>query len=237
MPSSTTLGTLLLAAVPIGNIADASPRLREALVRADLVCCEDTRVTGKLLAALGLEAKALLRADHHSVERVAPVVLDALRAGQTVLFVSDAGTPGVEDPGGRLVALVVGALPTARIVPLPGPSALMAALSVSGFPAEAFTVFGFLPKKHGRLTRLDTVAQCETTAVLYESPHRLGKTAAALAERCPARLVLLARELTKTHEELWRGTVAELALRYRDTRPKGECMLVLAPRSFSHSLA
>lgn len=218
-----------MAAVPIGNRADASPRLREVLAQADLICAEDTRVSGTLCAGLGITPKQWLRADHHGLDRALPTILEALRDEQKVVFVSDAGTPGVEDPGGRLVAMIVEQMPEVNIVPIPGPSALMAALSVSGFPAERFCSFGFLPKKKGRLATLDEIVAYEGTAILYESPHRLGKTASELAQRMPNRRVLLARELTKTHEELWRGTAQQLAERYADARPKGECMLVLGP--------
>ena len=177
----------------------------------------------RLLRACGIQ-ESVDRSDHHSHARTWPRVLRALREGG-VAYVSDAGTPGVEDPGGRLVAAAIEA--GFVVDPIPGPSAIMAALSVSGFPAERFVSFGFPPKKKGRQTFFDTVAATEGTAVLYESVHRIEKTLGEIALRQPTRRILLARELTKMHEQLFRGTAESVLGALTTSTQKGEYMIVL----------
>ncbi len=220
-------GRLVLVGTPIGNLADLSPRAADALRAADAVACEDTRRTGRLLEHLGVRARALVVVnDHTEADRVGEV-LARLAAGETVVVVSDAGMPGIADPGERLVRAAAAEGHPVEVVP--GPSAAVTALVVSGLPSGRFAFEGFLPRKgSGRTERLAAVAAEPRTVVLYEAPHRLGRTLADLAAGCGGeRRVVLARELTKLHEEVWRGTLAEAAARAQDVEPRGEYVLVL----------
>jgi 16S rRNA (cytidine1402-2'-O)-methyltransferase len=221
-------GTLFVVATPIGNLADASPRLVETLGRCGLVLCEDTRRTGLLVQRLGVPPRRLLTCHEHDERQRVPHVLDALRAGTDVALVSDAGTPTLSDPGHRLVAAAIEAgLP---VSPVPGPSAVTAALSVCGLPTDSFAFEGFPPRKRAARARwLAALADEPRTLVIYESPHRLAETLVALAEAFGgARRAFLGRELTKLHEELAHGTLAELAARFAAAAVKGEVVLVVA---------
>ena len=219
-------GVLSMVGTPIGNLSDASPRVVETLGSADLVLCEDTRVTGRLLAHFGIHAP-LQRADENVLgERIGPT-LSRLEAGERVAFVSDAGMPGVSDPGQRLVdaALDRGI----RVEVIPGPSAVTCALVASGLPMEHFFFEGFLPRRDGALrARLEELAVIPGAVVAYESPRRAARTLARVAEVMPARRVALVRELTKVHEECLRGNAAEVAGRVaaRDDL-RGECVIVI----------
>jgi len=226
-------GTLVLVGTPIGNLGDLSPRAVEALRRADLIVCEDTRRTGRLLQAAGVKAKALLAAhDHNEVAQIGSV-LERLRAGDRVAIVTDAGMPGISDPGERMVRAAADA--GAEIVVVPGPSAAVAALVVSGLPAGRFAFEGFLPRSgSGRTERLAAIAAERRTIVLYEAPHRLARTLANLAETVGGgRRVAIARELTKLHEEVWRGTLDDAIAHVDAVEPRGEHVIVLdgAPAS------
>lgn len=216
----------MLVATPIGNLGDLAPRAVEELAGAALVCCEDTRRTGRLLAHAGIEGARLRRVDDHTEMRAAAEVIDFLAAGSRVVLVSDAGTPGISDPGARLVDAVLEAGHDVSVVP--GPVAAMAALVASGLPTDRFVFEGFLPRKgRERAKRLDAIARERRTVVLYESPNRTAATLQALAEVCgDDRRAVVARELTKLHEEFVRGTLAELAV-WADTTPKGEIVLVV----------
>ena len=220
-------GRLVLVGTPIGNLGDLSPRAVEALADADLVCCEDTRRTGRLLQHAGVRAAALrVVNDHTEVAAVAEVVA-RLERGERVAVVTDAGMPGISDPGERLVAAAVAAGAVVEVVP--GPSAAITALVASGLPAGRFAFEGFLPRKgSGRTQRIAEVAAERRTVVLYEAPHRLSRTLADLATACGGeRRVALARELTKLHEEVWRGTLAEAVAHTDDVEPRGEHVVVL----------
>lgn len=219
--------TLYMVATPIGNMADLSDRARSTLAGVDIVFAEDTRVAGSLLKKIGAQVP-VARYDHHSHDTQVKVVEVALQEGKSVAYVSDAGTPGVEDPGGRLVAYVAERLPEVVIVPIAGPSAIMTALSVSGFPADAFTVMGFPPKKKGRQTYFDTLSQTSGTVVVYESTHRIIKTVEEMATRQPDRPMLAARELTKKFETLVRGSAAEVLAQLKEGSTKGEFILVVS---------
>ncbi|MCU1454049.1 MAG: hypothetical protein JWN46_2195 [Acidimicrobiales bacterium] len=224
---SAHAGRLLLVGTPIGNLGDLSPRAVEALASADLVCCEDTRRTGRLLQHAGVRAPALLTVNDHTEVRAIGDVLERLARGERVAVVSDAGMPGISDPGERLVRAAVDAGHVVEVVP--GPSAAITALVVSGLSAGRFTFEGFLPRKgSGRTERLAAVAHEPRTVVLYEAPHRLARTLGDLAESCGGeRRVVLARELTKLHEETWRGTLADAIERVAERAPRGEYVLVL----------
>lgn len=219
--------TLYMVATPIGNMQDVSDRTRSTLSSVDVVFAEDTRVAKSLLKKLDIDTP-VERYDHHSHDKQVKAVFAYLRDGKSVAYVSDAGTPGVEDPGGRLVEAVAVELPEAVISPIPGPSAVMSALSASGFPADKFVVMGFAPKKKGRKSFFDVLAETEGTVVLYESTHRIQKTVEEIASRQPERRMLIARELTKKFETLLRGTANELAERLVDENTKGEFMVVVS---------
>jgi 16S rRNA (cytidine1402-2'-O)-methyltransferase len=223
----TSGGSLVLVGTPIGNLGDLAPRAVEALAGADAVCCEDTRRTGRLLAHAGVERRPLVVVNEHTEDREIPRLLARLARGERVALVSDAGMPGISDPGERLVAATVAAGHAVEVVP--GPSAALAALVVSGLPAGRFVFEGFLPRKgSGRAERLTAVAAERRTTVLYEAPHRLARTLDDLATACgAARRVVVARELTKLHEEVWRGTLAEARDWAGDREPPGEMVLVL----------
>jgi 16S rRNA (cytidine1402-2'-O)-methyltransferase len=220
-------GRLVLVGTPIGNLADLSPRAVEVLGTADLVVCEDTRRTGRLLQAAGVTAKKLLAAhDHNEVAQIGGV-LERLRAGETVAIVSDAGMPGISDPGERMVRAAAEA--GIEVVVVPGPSAAIAALVASGLPTGRFAFEGFLPRSgSGRTERLAALVGERRTIVLYEAPHRLARTIADLASVLGGdRRVAFGRELTKLHEEVWRGTLDEAVARVEAVEPRGEHVLVV----------
>lgn len=224
---SRLAGRLLVVSTPIGNLADLSPRAREALAGADLVACEDTRHTGLLLSRLGIKARLVSYHEHNERARL-PALLGALAEGKTVALVSDAGTPLVSDPGFVLVRAAVEQ--GAAVEAVPGPSALLAALVVSGLPPLPFTFAGFAPQKLGkRRTFFARLAALEHTVVFYESPHRLGASLADAAVAFGDRRAIVARELTKLHEEIQRGTLAELAAAFAGDKPRGEIVVVVGP--------
>ena len=219
-------GRLSLVGTPIGNLKDASPRVLETLRRSDVVLCEDTRVTSKLLARFEIRVP-LERCDENVIARKVESVLARLREGQCISFVSDAGMPGVSDPGQHLVdAALEEGLPVEVI---PGPSAVTCALVASGLGMDHFFFEGFLPRKAGeRLRRLAALAPVPGALVFYESPHRAADALASIAEAYPARRVALVRELTKLHEECVRDVAPELARRISERGElKGECVIVV----------
>lgn len=219
-------GALVLVGTPIGNLGDLSPRAVEALSAAGLVCCEDTRRTGRLLEHAGVSGVRLRRVDEHTESEAIGDVCELLAAGATVAVVTDAGMPAVTDPGGRLVAACAAAGHTVTVVP--GPSAGVAALAVSGLPAGRFCFEGFLPRKgKARAERLEQIARERRTTVVYESPHRLRSCLEDLAGACgPSRPGVVARELTKLHEEVVRGSLAELC-EWAAGPVKGEVVIVV----------
>ncbi len=218
-------GSLFVIGTPIGNLSDLTQRAAKILADVGLVAAEDTRRARKLLSHLQI-SKPLVRCDEMAEERAAMQVLDKLRAGFDVAFVSDAGTPTVSDPGVRLTQRVVDS--GFRVVPLPGASAVMTALSASGFLTTPFRFHGFLSKKGDeRLDALKSIAQGPDTSVFFESPVRIGKTLAQLAHLNPERRACIARELTKVHEELMRGTLRQLTEILQNRKTKGECTVVV----------
>ena len=224
---------LTLVATPIGNLGDLSPRALEVLGAVDAVLCEDTRVTGQMLARYGASAPLLPLHDHNEAEMV-PRILDRLRAGQRLALASDAGTPLVSDPGYRLVRAVIAAgLPLTAI---PGPNAAVMALTLSGLPPHPFLFHGFLPAKAGpRQADIATLRAVERAGlkaalIFYEAPHRLAEALAALAEGLGAdRPAAVARELTKRFEEVRRGTLGDLATHYATAEALGEICIVVGP--------
>jgi len=223
-------GLLLVVATPIGNLEDLSPRARAAFERADLIACEDTRHTGRLLAHLGIK-KPLLSLHEHNERQRLPRVLAELEDGRTIAVASDAGTPLLSDPGFVLVREA--AARGVRIESIPGPSALLTALVVSGLPPYPFTFAGFTPPKSGkRRTFWKTWAGLGHTLVVFESPHRLLPSLEDALAELGDRPMAIARELTKIHEEILRGTISELLEELRK-RPslKGEFVLVVGAGS------
>ena len=218
-------GRLVVCPTPIGNLEDVTLRVLSALRDADVVACEDTRRTRILLDRYGVNARLVSYHEHNEQARSAELV-KRMRDGAVVALVSDAGMPLVSDPGYVLVRACVGAgLP---VEVLPGPSAAITALVASGLPAQEWVFHGFLPRKKGELRRL--IESVDGTLVAFESPRRVPGTLALLASLDPSRELAVCRELTKAHEEIVRGTVAELAERYADSPPRGEVVLVLGPR-------
>jgi 16S rRNA (cytidine1402-2'-O)-methyltransferase len=221
-------GAVVLVATPIGNLGDISARAIETLAAADVICCEDTRRTRALLSALGIPGAGRLVSLHeHNESARTPEVLRWVKEGRTVAVVSDAGTPGISDPGALLVAAAAAAGVTVSIVP--GPSALDAALVVSGLPTDRYCVEGFLPRRGpGRRERLGAIGADQRTTVLLEAPGRLAATLDDLHRACGDRAVVVARELTKLHEEVWRGSLAEAAAEFAARDVRGEIVVVLA---------
>ncbi|MBJ7307116.1 MAG: 16S rRNA (cytidine(1402)-2'-O)-methyltransferase [Acidimicrobiia bacterium] len=232
--SSSVSGRLVLVGTPIGNLGDISPRALEALGQAAVVACEDTRRTGRLLSHFGIASPTYIVVNEHTEGEAAERLLGHVQRGDVVVLVSDAGMPGVSDPGEFLVSKAIEAGVTVEVVP--GPSAVLHALVASGLTTSRFVFEGFLPRKgSGRALRLRELADEHRTAVLFEAPHRLAKTLNDLAEVCGGqRRIVLARELTKLHEEIWRGSLAEALTRCGEVDPRGEYVLVLdgaAPRA------
>ncbi|TAN58349.1 16S rRNA (cytidine(1402)-2'-O)-methyltransferase [Patescibacteria group bacterium] len=223
------VNTLYVVATPIGNLSDITLRAIEILRSADYIACEDTRVTKKLLDHYKI-SKPLVSFHHHSPEKKFSEIAALLKQGKNIALVSDAGTPGISDPGGRLIEYLTNELgDKVKIIPIPGPAAFAAALSVSGFPAEEFTFLGFPPHKKGRQTFFKRIALIKNTAVFYESPHRILKALELLKNECPDRPMVVCRELTKIYEEIIRGTADEI-LNYYQARPekvRGEFAVVL----------
>ena len=226
---TSPVGRLYVVSTPIGNLGDFSARAVEVLRTVSAVLAEDTRHSRHLLEHYEI-ATPLSPYHEHNEARETPRILERLRAGESFALVSDAGTPLLSDPGARLVRAAVDA--EIAVVPVPGASALLAALVASGIDVDRFTFFGFLPRKgRERTEAVDAVIELAHTAVLYEAPGRVGDTLAELERRgAGEREVVVARELTKQFEELRRGTVGELARYYADAPPRGEVVLVLAGR-------
>ena len=221
-----TGGSLVVVGTPIGNMGDLSPRAAEALASADLVACEDTRRARKLFDLAGLPVPKLVVVNDHTEARQLERVVDAVLGGQRVVLISDAGMPGISDPGADLVRAAIEA--DLEIGVVPGPTAAVTALALSGLPAGRFCFEGFLPRKGAaRTERLQVIASEPRTTVLYESPNRLAKTLGDLADHCgPGRSVVIGRELTKKFEEFWRGTVEDAA-RWAAVGVKGEVVVVV----------
>lgn len=227
---SSTSGRLIIVGTPIGNLGDLTPRVAQAFEAADAICCEDTRVTSKLLAHLGI-SRPLVRCDENVIASRSPELIGRMLAGDVIAFASDAGMPSVSDPGQVLVDAAHEAGVDVEVIP--GPSACVTALVASGIPCEHFYFEGFLPRKHGeRVRRLSQLAAIPGALLFYESPHRVAASLEALAEVFPARQVALCRELTKLHEEVLRAQAPYLLEQVRERGElKGEMVLVVAPPS------
>jgi 16S rRNA (cytidine1402-2'-O)-methyltransferase len=223
-------GTLWLVGTPIGHLGDITERARRVLGDVDLIACEDTRRTRGLLVHLGIRGASLTSFFEGNERRRMPELMGHLRAGRDVAVVSDAGMPGLSDPGERLVrAAVAEGIPVDVV---PGPSAAVTALVVSGLPAARFAFEGFLPRKAGeRRARLEQLAEELRTVILFESPRRLGALLSDAAEALGNRRAAVVRELTKVHQEVVRGSLSELASRYDTEEPRGEVVVVVEGRA------
>ncbi|MFA6407320.1 MAG: 16S rRNA (cytidine(1402)-2'-O)-methyltransferase [Candidatus Paceibacterota bacterium] len=223
------VGMLLVVATPIGNLKDITLRALEVLKLCDVVFAEDTRVSAKLLAHFEIK-KPVFRYDEHShalsVTKIAKLLVEKKR----VVLITDAGTPGIADPGSRLIAAIHSELPEVPIVPIPGPSALITLLSVSGMNTEQFTFLGYPPHKKGRETFFRKIKEIPVwPVVLYESPHRIVKTFHSIVEQCgEERMVVVGRELTKMYEEIFRGTAKAALQKFEANVIRGEFVIVIS---------
>ena len=227
-PTSKLRPGLYIVSTPIGNMDDISLRALDTLSGVDRIACEDTRHTGKLLERHGINAR-LLPYHEHNAEHMRPAIMARLTHGETLALVSDAGTPLISDPGYKLVRKVIAS--GIYVTALPGPSAALMALTLSGLPSDRFMYAGFLPPKSGaRRKALGELAAINATLIIFESPRRLAASLADMTKMLGARDIAVAREMTKLHEEVVRGDLADLAAHYADiSEPKGEIVIVVGP--------
>ncbi len=220
-------GKLSIVATPIGNLKDITLRALETLKACDRIACEDTRVTSKLLTAHTI-SKPLLAIHVHSTDRAITNAITRMKDGEHVVYVSDAGTPNLNDPGGKLAAAAFEAgIP---VEPIPGASAITTAISACGFPMDTFMYLGFVPQKKGRSTFFTEITGRTSPSIFLESTHRIEKTLAALEETLQTdRLIFVGRELTKLHETLYRGTAADVRQQMAQTSTKGEFVIIVGP--------
>ena len=225
--SEANPGRLSIIATPIGNLGDLTFRALWNLKECDVIYAEDTRVTLKLLNHYGLR-KPVFRLDAATEDKKAAEVIERLKKGEHLAYVTDAGTPGLSDPGARLVSRIRESLPDLKIEAVPGPSALTAALSIAGISSDRFIFLGFLPHKKGRQTTLKEIATSKIPVVLYESPHRILKLLGELEKVAPKSRITIARELTKIHEEVLSGSPKELAEQLeKGKKARGEFVVVV----------
>jgi len=218
-------GTLYLVATPIGNLADITHRALQILKDVDLIACEDTRHTHKLLQHYGITTKTISYHEHNEQQRSAQLI-DSLKQGSDIAVVSDAGTPSISDPGFRLVRAAIES--EIRVVPVPGPSALISALIAAGLPTDEFFFAGFLSaRSNARRARLSELQSVPGTLIFYEAPHRLAAALRDAYEILGEREAVVARELTKMHEEIRRGRLSELSKHYEDEEPRGEIVVLI----------
>ena len=225
------MATLFIVGTPIGNLEDVTLRALRVLKEVDVILCEDTRVTKRLLEKYAIADKQLTTYNEQQSGINATKVIGLLEEGKNVALVSDAGTPGISDPGSMLVQKVREALPDIKIESVPGPSALTAALSIAGVPVHDFVFLGFLPHKKGRETLFKEIATSERTMIFYESPHRILKALESLEKFAPGKRVTIARELTKIHEEIKSGTPSELLdfFKTNEEKVRGEFVVIVTP--------
>ena len=226
------MSKLYVLATPIGNLEDISQRALRILREVDLIAAEDTRITKKLFFHFQIE-KPLISCHHHSSQKEVERILNLLKEGKDVALTTDAGTPGISDPGGKLIAEVLKKFgENVQIIPIPGPNAAVTALSISGFSSDRFLFLGFSPHKKGRKTFFQEVADSEYTVVFYESPHRIIKTLKEMSEHedLKNRQMVVARELTKKFETIYRGTASEILEKSEEELARGELTIVVGNR-------
>lgn len=226
-------GKLYLVPTPIGNLEDITLRAQNILQAADYIAAEDTRTSGIMLAKIGIHNKMLSFHKYNSEQR-APELVKMMQQGKVIAEISDAGMPVISDPGYILVKACIAA--DIPVVPLPGPSAFATALIASGFDAQPFTYYGFLPRKESQQQPyFEQMRDFRGTSIFYEAPHRLQKTLTNLAKVLPAtRQVVLARELTKIHEQFLRGSIAQVQAYFQDNKPRGEFVVLVSPNQEQH---
>lgn len=222
-------GKLYIVSTPIGNLKDITLRAIETLNEVDFILCEDTRVSSVLLKQYNV-IKQLISFNAVSETKKIPVIIERLLLGQSYALISDSGTPAISDPGIRLVSESI--KNGIEVISIPGPTALIAALTISGLPTDSFVFEGFLPQKKGRQKKLIELASEKRTIVLYESSHRITKLIDQLVEYFPERYVVVCRELTKKFEESWRGYPAELKQKLNEKIIKGEFVVVIASKDW-----
>ena len=222
-------GTLYIVSTPIGNLEDMTQRALRILKEVDLIACEDTRQTRKLLDHYQIKNQLTSFFEHNEIRKI-PEVVAVLQSGKSVAVVSDSGTPTISDPAFKLVreARAQGV----AVVPVPGANAAMAAISVSGLPTDSFIFEGFLPHKKGRQTAWKKLAEEDRTIILYESPHRVLKTLTEIQEHLGERHVVIARELTKKFEEMIQGTSSELKAHFEKHEPRGEFVILITGKKY-----
>ena len=224
MTAGKNVGTLYIVATPIGNLKDFTYRAVETLQNVQLIAAEDTRHSRKLLQHYKIGTPTISYFEHNRFTRI-PKIIETLHMGSDVAIITDAGTPGVSDPAYKLVRAAIEE--GLRVEAIPGSSALLAALVSSGLPTDRFLFEGFIPSKKGRKKRLESIQDDQATIVFFESPHRVVKTLNDIYEVLGDRPAVLARELTKLHEEIIRGTVSELLTYFTQKSPRGECVLMI----------
>ena len=217
---------LYIIATPIGNLEDITLRALRVIKEVDLILCEDTRHTKRLLDKYEIIAQTMSYHQHSKISKIDKIV-GLLESGKNLALVSDAGTPGISDPGNKLVEYLVENKIDVNIIPIPGPSAVVSALSVSGFPTDNFIFLGFVPHKKGRQTFFKNLAEEKRTVVFYESPHRIMKTLESLKEYIPEKEIVVCRELTKIYETIYRGKPKEITKKITPEQVKGEFVLVI----------
>lgn len=225
-------GKLFIVSTPIGNLKDISLRALEVLQEVDFILCEDTRVTSKLLNHYNI-SKKLVSFNAVTEKKKIPIVIEKLKSGDNCALVSDSGTPVISDPGIRLISQAT--KEQIKVIPVPGASALTAALTVSGLPTDSFIFEGFLPQKKGRQKKLRLLSTEQRTIILYESTYRITKLINELVEFMPERYIVVCRELTKKFEESWRGYPKEIIDGLDEKTIKGEFVVVIAPEDWSNN--
>lgn len=218
---------LYIVATPLGNLQDLSPRALAVFQKVNFLLCEDTRKTRKLFSAYNLSSPHLISYHQHSNSRKIKEVIQLLKKGEDLALVSDAGTPGISDPGNKLISLALKEVVNLEVIPIPGPCALIAALSVAGFPADQFIFYGFLPRKKGRAKILQKIKESSWTIVFYESGYRINKTLEELKAMGMKRDIVVARELTKKFESIYRGSIKEVQPLLKGKNLKGEFTVVI----------
>ncbi len=222
-------GKLYIVSTPIGNLKDITLRALETLEAADFILCEDTRITSRLLNHYNI-SKKLISFNAVSEKKKIPNVIARIKSGDNCALVSDAGTPAISDPGVRLISEAI--KEQIDVVPVPGTSAVITALTISGLPTDSFIFEGFIPQKKGRQKKLKELAEEKRTIILYESTYRIKKLVDELAEYLPDRYIVVCRELTKKFEETWRGYPNEIKEVIDDKISKGEFVIVVAPKDW-----
>lgn len=220
------MSKLYIVSTPIGNLKDITLRALEVLETVNFIACEDTRVTGFLLSHYNIK-KELISVNAQSESNKISHIVNKINAGSTCALVSDAGTPAISDPGARLISKCIEE--NIQIEPVPGVTAVITALTVSGLPTDSFIYDGFLPQKKGRQKQLQSYLTEKRTVIIYESPYRIEKLIDELNNYMPDRLIVVCRELTKKFEEIWRGTASEIKASIKDRNIKGEFVVILAP--------